>query len=160
MPKSREFPDTIGDPVTPKLRATLLASGWTPPLDNTLSPTLNAILLLVDVCHQPAKLAGWWHDLETGAPKDRNTGELLMLAVSELSEAMEGDRKGLKDDKLPQYPMFVVELVDALVRIFDIAGGKGMKEQLARAFVDKLAFNASRADHKIANRRLTGGKKY
>ncbi len=160
MPRNREFPDTIGDPITPKLRTTLLAAGWTPPMDNALSPTLNAIMLLVDVCHQPAKMAGWWNDLETGAPKDRNTGELLMLIVSELAEAMEGHRKNLKDDKLPQYPMFVVELVDALVRIFDTAGGKGFKEQLARAFVDKLAFNASRADHKIANRRLATGKKY
>jgi hypothetical protein len=45
--------------------------------------------------------AKWWIDLETGLRLERNVGELLMLTVSELSEAMEGHRKNLMDDKLP-----------------------------------------------------------
>ena len=44
----------------------------------------------------------WWRNPKTRRPlRNRNTGELLMLCVSELSEAMEGNRKGLMDDKLP-----------------------------------------------------------
>jgi len=45
-----------------------------------------------------------------------------MLTTSELAEALEGDRKNLMDDKLPQYKMFDVEIVDTFIRLFDIAG--------------------------------------
>ena len=41
----------------------------------------------------------WWIDLETGKPLKRNVGELLCLVHSEVSEAMEGHRKNLMDDK-------------------------------------------------------------
>jgi hypothetical protein len=64
----------------------------------------------------------WWTDLETGKPKQRNVGEMLMLMVSELAEAMEGDRKDLMDDKLPHRKMLEVELADALIRGLDLAG--------------------------------------
>lgn len=65
----------------------------------------------------------WWTDLQTGEyPIKRNIDELRMLVVSELAEAMEGDRKNLPDDKLPHRPMREVELADALIRLLDIAG--------------------------------------
>jgi hypothetical protein len=64
----------------------------------------------------------WWTDLKTGAPLDRNWGEMCMLVVSELAEAMEGDRKNLMDDKLPHRKMFEVELADALIRVLDMLG--------------------------------------
>lgn len=70
-------------------------------------------------CH--AANAQWWHDAE-GRKKDRNKGELLCLIHSEISEAMEGERKNLPDDKLPHRRMAEVELADALIRIFDYAG--------------------------------------
>lgn len=57
----------------------------------------------------------------TGSQK-RNLGELLMLAVSELAEALEGARKGLQDYQLPQYKMFDGEIVECFIRLFDIAG--------------------------------------
>lgn len=38
---------------------------------------------------------------------------------------MEGDRKGLMDDHLPQYPMFQVELADFVIRCLDWLGAKG-----------------------------------
>jgi NTP pyrophosphatase (non-canonical NTP hydrolase) len=91
-------------------------------------------------------------------PKDRNTGELLMLCVSELAEAMEGHRKDLPDDKLPHRKMFEVELADALIRIFDLAGSRGL--DLQAAYEEKMAYNAKRADHKIENRVKPGGKAY
>lgn len=102
--------------------------------------------------------AKWWTDLETGQPIKRNVGELLMLVVSELAEAMEGDRKGLNDDKLPHRKMFEVELADVLIRVFDIAGGIGL--DLGHAFTEKMAYNAVRHDHTIKGRAAEGGKKY
>ena len=88
----------------------------------------------------------------------RNVGELLCLVHSEISEAMEGHRKLLPDDKLPHRSMLEVELADAVIRIFDMAGGLGL--DVAGAIAEKLQFNATRADHKIDNRRAVGGKKF
>lgn len=70
--------------------------------------------------------AKWWIDIKTGEPLQRNVGELLMLCVSELSEALEGHRKDLMDDKLLHRKMFEVELADCFIRLLDIAGGFGL----------------------------------
>lgn len=116
---------------------------------------------LVDACHNASVQAGWWNDLDTGEPvikRPHVVGEKLMLVVSEVSEAMEGHRKNLMDDKLPHRPMIEVELADAVIRIADLAGALGL--DLGGAIVEKLAFNASRPDHKPENRRLDDGKKY
>jgi NTP pyrophosphatase (non-canonical NTP hydrolase) len=115
-----------------------------------------SIALLCEVCHKANE--NWWLDLETGQRKQRNVGELLMLAVSELAEAMEGHRKDLMDDKLPHRKMLEVELADALIRIFDLGAGLGL--DLGGAFVEKMAYNAQRADHKIEARKANGGKKF
>ena len=100
----------------------------------------------------------WWQDPATGQPIKRNKGELLALIHSEISEALEGERKGLMDDKLPQYPMAPVEIVDAIIRQFDYAGG--FKLDLGGAFVEKMLYNLSRADHKPEHRLAAGGKKW
>lgn len=101
----------------------------------------------------------WWHDPVTGERLiDRNKGELLMLMVSEIAEAMEGERKGLMDDKLPHRKMAEVELVDALIRIFDYAGEHGY--DLEGAYQEKMAFNAAREDHKPGHRAGEHGKKW
>lgn len=71
---------------------------------------------------------------------------------------MEGHRCSKNDDHLPNRPMLEVELADALVRIFDLAGGMGL--DVAGAFVEKLAYNAVRLDHKPAARLAEGGKRY
>jgi len=116
---------------------------------------------LVDVCHGASKAAGWWNDLETGAPlieRPHVVGEKLMLVVSEVAEAMEGHRKNLPDDKLPHRPMVEVELADAVIRIADLAGALGL--DLGGAIAEKLAFNATRPDHKPENRKQAHGKKY
>lgn len=117
------------------------------------------VLVIQNLCesvHEANKK--WWVDLESGLPLKRNVAEMLMLVVSELAEAMEGHRKSLKDDKLPWRPMLEVELADALIRIFDIGAGLGL--DLGGAFVEKMAYNAQREDHKLENRRAEGGKKY
>lgn len=107
-------------------------------------------------CHERNKT--WWRNPATGEPIKRNVGELLMLTVSELAEAMEGHRKNLSDDKLPNRKMVEVELADALIRIFDMAAGLGL--DVGGAFVEKMAYNATRADHKPENRLASGGKTY
>lgn len=130
---------------------------------NTHSFTNTAIAVnsLVDKCHGAAKEAGWWIDPKTGESITSNPycfSNKLMLTVSELSEAMEGDRKNLMDDKLPHRTMREVELADAVIRIFDLAGAYGM--DLGGAVSEKLAFNSTRADHRLENRIKDGGKSY
>lgn len=138
---------------------------------------------LSKICHEANKK--WWVDLKqvcprceghgalgadagympcpncggTGHPfKDRNVGELIALCHAELSEALEGHRKSLMDDKLPQFPMITVELADLLIRVFDMCGG--LKLDLAAAFIAKMEYNRTRADHKLENRKAPGGKAY
>ncbi len=100
----------------------------------------------------------WWRDINTGKPIDRNKGELLCLIHSEISEAMEGERKDLMDDHLPHRKMAEVELADALIRILDYCGGFGYDIQ--GAVTEKLAYNRQRSDHKPENRAKEGGKKF
>lgn len=120
-----------------------------------------AVDKLVRVCHEAAFSAGWWLDLKTGIHISSNPlcfSNKLMLIVSEVSEAMEGDRKNLMDDKLPHRPMREVELADALIRICDLAGAYQL--DLGGAVAEKLAFNATRPDHKPETRVADGGKAY
>lgn len=100
----------------------------------------------------------WWQDMESGAPLKRNKGELLALIHSEISEALEGERKNLMDDKLPHRRMAEVELADALIRILDYSAGFGY--DLQGAFVEKMAYNAKREDHTHEARRIAGGKQF
>lgn len=120
--------------------------------DAATASGLNAYAI---VCHTAN--AKWW-EREDGTRIERNKGELLMLMVSEIAEAMEGERKGLMDDKLCHRPMAEVELADTLIRIFDYAGAFGY--DLDGAFREKMAYNASREDHTHEARALAGGKKW
>ena len=132
---------------------------------------IHQVMLL---CHGLAKQSGWWNDKATGldlaqivteptTPLDKLlaaalVSQKLCLSHSELSEAMEGHRKNLMDDKLPHRKMLEVELADAVIRIFDLAGA--MKLDIGGAIVEKLAFNTQRPDHKPENRAGDGGKAY
>ena len=118
----------------------------------------NAINELSKNIHQGNVDAGWWTDLDTGEKKERNVGELLCLVHSEVSEAMEGHRKGLMDDKLPHRTMFEVELADVFIRIFDMAGAYNL--DLGGAMLEKISYNKLREDHKLENRKKSNGKKY
>ncbi|MGK0546300.1 hypothetical protein ACSEE7_12430 [Halomonas cupida] len=116
---------------------------------------------LASLCHIQSLRSGWWHNPETLEPLEltpERFAQKLCLIHSEVSEAMEGHRKGLADDKLPHREMVEVELADAVIRIFDLAGRAGM--DVVEAMVEKLEYNAKREDHKLANRLAEGGKKY
>ena len=126
-----------------------------------------AINALVAQTHGAAKAAGWWkaNDFDLVAIIRERTrfglalvAEKLCLIHSEVSEAMEGARKDLMDDKLPHRKMIEVELADALIRIGDLAGALGL--DLGGAVVEKMAFNALRADHRPENRAAAGGKAF
>lgn len=130
--------------------------------------TIAAVDRLTLVCHEAAKKSGWWTNLKTGEDTTPvahdvpykelqfSVPEKLMLIVTEVAEGMEGFRKNLQDDKLPQYKMLDVELADALIRIHDLAGA--LKIPLGEIVAAKMAFNAERADHKIENRLQENGK--
>ena len=113
---------------------------------------------LRDLCYGESFKAGWHTNLETGELLNRNKGEMIALIHSEVSEAMEGERKGLMDDHLPNRPMAEVEMADAVIRIMDYCGRWGY--DIGGAIVDKIEYNRNRADHKLENRQKDGGKKF
>lgn len=110
------------------------------------------------LCHEKAVKNGWWSDPLTKQRIRRNKGELIALMHSELSEALEGERKGTMDSHLPTRRSAEVELADLLIRVFDYAGAQGY--DLANAMLEKLVYNDQRADHKPGARAAEGGKKF
>lgn len=71
-----------------------------------------------------------------------NTGEKIALMHSELSEALEADRKNLDSDVIPSFSGMEEELADVLIRVFDFAGYHGL--ELAAAMSAKLKHNLTR----------------
>lgn len=137
-------------------------------MPNLVVPTEQnlSIKQLTKLVHDINVKSGWWTDINTGEsleskqgeqPK-RNVPEMLCLVHSEVSEAMEGFRKNLMDDKLPHRQMLEVELADAVIRILDMCGGLGL--DLEGAIFEKLTYNAQREDHKVENRLKENGKKF
>lgn len=115
--------------------------------------TLNDFSSLI---HEMSDQAGWWSD------DDKKNPYVVPLKISlihsEISEALEGHRKDLMDDKLPHRSAIEVELADALIRIFDLAGFLGL--DLSGAVDEKIEYNLNREDHKLENRVKQNGKKY
>lgn len=76
-----------------------------------------------------AKSKGW-HD------ENRETGTLLALIHSEVSEALEADRKGDQEN-------FNEELADVCIRVFDLCGSRGI--DLESAIQKKMERNKGRS---------------
>lgn len=119
-----------------------------------LNQIAEAGRVLQEACYKASYDAGWW------APEKHplTFSNKLCLIHSEISEAMEADRKGLMDEKLPHRDGREVELADAAIRIFDLAGAYGFN--LGDAIAEKMEYNGKREDHKLAARRAVGGKAY
>ena len=125
--------------------------------------------ILQEYCRGASLSAHWWTDMATGSDLREEcragtrlgkalVAEKLALIHSEVSEAMEGHRKALMDDKLPHRPAIEVELADAVIRIADLAGALDL--DLGGAISEKMAFNRQRPDHKPEARQAAGGKAY
>lgn len=84
--------------------------------------------------HQQNVDAGWWTSLETKMPitplfgekglvlHRRNIGEIFALIHSELSEGYEGNLFEKPDQHLPKYSNYHIEVADAAIRLYDLAG--------------------------------------
>lgn len=88
----------------------------------------NNINSLCKQAFETAKSKGW-HD------EEKETGTLLALIHSEVSEALEADRKGDLDN-------FVEELADVCIRTFDLCGSRGI--DLEQVILKKMEYNKSR----------------
>lgn len=121
---------------------------------------INGVRITQAACHNASRMSGWWTDPKTNQPLDPTPliPTKLCLIHSEISEGLEAARKGLMDDKLDHREGLEVELADAIIRICDLAGALGY--DLGGAIVEKMRFNAARADHKMANRTQAGGKAF
>ena len=80
------------------------------------------------LCHKIAKEKGFWDS-------KRNTGEMLMLIVTEVGEAMEAHR--IKDSA-----GFKEEIADTFIRLFDLCGG--MKIDILKEIEKKMIKNRKR----------------
>lgn len=123
------------------------------PTSAPLTTGLNALAAQIHKLNRQ-----WWHDIDTDARLDRNKGEMLMLIVSEVAEALEGERKNIPDTHLPHRRMAEVELADVLIRVLDYCAGHGY--DVEGALNEKCEYNKNRADHKAENRRKADGKKF
>lgn len=86
--------------------------------------------------HRTAIEHGWWD-------KPRSTGEVLMLMVTEISEAMEAYRSGNgESDKIAGFSKIEEELADVIIRLLDFAGKEGMN--IEGALAAKMAYNEKR----------------
>src|SRR5687767_7254450 len=89
-----------------------------------ISQTYHGVTSLQMLCHGLALKSGWWTNVNMN---DMNVfGTKLCLVHSEVSEALEGLRKGVQDSHLPHRKAEEVELADAVIRIFDYAGARNL----------------------------------
>lgn len=126
--------------------------GWWDDLEKLRSEMENVLDFIDDENHKSEVLAN------INKSVNLIITQKLALIHSEISEALEGLREDLKDDHLPQYHMFAVELADAIIRILDLAGAFNIP--IGNIMMEKLEYNSKRADHTRKHRSGTNGKKF
>lgn len=100
-----------------------------------LGPTLTATLKIqAALVSQFMQTQGFW--------ESDNTGEKIALMHSELSEALEADRKNLDAEHIPGFTGVEEELADVIIRILDFAGHHQLR--LGEALSAKIAYNLTR----------------
>lgn len=72
----------------------------------------------------------------------RNVGEKLALIHSEVSEAMEADRKGLQSDHIGGFTGVEEEMADIIIRVLDFCHENNLR--LGAAIQAKMVYNLSR----------------
>jgi len=100
---------------------------------------------LIESSHGIARSKGWWDD--SNEENDHEFPTQLMLVVSEMAEALEEYRlgKGLNEiyfDEKGKPLGIPIELADAVIRICDVVGGRGI--DLVRAINIKETYNKQR----------------
>lgn len=80
--------------------------------------TVNDLLVLQDEIFEINAANGFW---DMGV-ENRSFAQHIALVHSEVSEALEADRKDLNDDKLTEYLGRDVELADVAIRVLDWNG--------------------------------------
>ena len=100
-----------------------------------LGPTLTATLKIqAALVSQFMQTQGFW--------ESDNTGEKIALMHSELSEALEADRKNLDAEHIPGFTGVEEELADVIIRILDFAGHHNLR--LGEALSAKITYNLTR----------------
>ncbi len=100
-----------------------------------LGPTLTAVLeTQATLISQFMAAQGFW--------KSDNTRWKIALMHSELSEALEADRKSLNAEHIPGFTGVEEELADVIIRVLDFAGHHQLR--LGEALSAKIAYNLTR----------------
>lgn len=88
--------------------------------DSEVPAVVEAASRIAQACHTASASGGWWSE-EALADQDLYWKKVALIH-SEIAEATEGARKGIQDDKLPQFTMFEAELADTIIRVCDLLG--------------------------------------
>jgi len=107
-------------------------------LDDAQSDLASVINTFVTEIHAESSYP--WEDADTCEPIEPNVSELLMSVIADITAAVDADHIGRQDKDLPWHDGLTVSLADAVIRIFDIAGGLDL--DLGGALIEKLVHNS------------------
>jgi hypothetical protein len=107
-----------------------------------MNEVFGSLDTLARLCYAASAEKGFWEDAPHGDALGPYLGNKIALMHSELSEALEGLRKPGPDQHLPHLSQEEVEMADALIRIFDYCGARGI--HIGAAVKEKIEYNATR----------------